>query len=218
MNKSDILKAAKWRSAIKQFDPDKKISDEDWQFLLGVARLSPSSFGLEPWNIIVLQNPELRRKIKPIAWGAANPDQLDTASHFVVFTSKDITPDSEYFAHIKRDIHHLPEENFQISQQFFKTFQASDFDLTDARQRQDWAAKQAYIAMANMMLAAAEIGIDSCPIEGFDQQGVNKILSDAGVLDLKTDRVAVMCAFGYRVAEPAYAKTRRPMDEIVKII
>jgi nitroreductase len=217
MNKLDILKAAKWRSAIKQFDPDKKISDENFEFLLEMARFSPSSFGLEQWNLIVVQSksPPLYDQLKlAVEWGAEL--QFDTASHFVIFTSRNVEPESDYFAHMKRDIQKLSEEDLRISIGYLEEFQNDLLDLTDTRKRHDWAGKQAYIAMANMMLAAAEIGIDSCPIEGFDMADVEKILNENNIIDLNVDRVAAMCAFGYRAGRPPHAKTRRPMDEIVR--
>jgi nitroreductase len=217
MNKSQILKSAIWRSAIKQFDPVKKISDADFDFLLEIARLSPSSYGFEPWNIVVLQNEKLRKAIRPQALGASK--QLDTASHFLIFTVKtDLTANSKYFEHILRDVRKMPAVARLATKTSFRPFARFLQDLTDDRKRHDWAAKQAYIAMANIMLAAAEIGIDSCPIEGFNLAKVEKILSQNNVVDLTTDRVAVMLALGYRAGEPKHPKTRRAMDEIVKYI
>jgi len=216
MNKDAILKAAAWRSAIRKFT-DQKISDDDWQFLLEIARLSPSSYGYEPWNILALQNKEIREAIKPYSWGACLPAQLDTASHFVIFTVKtDLKSDSKYFDHIITDI--MKDDNLDEWHQDFARFAEKDFDLTDDRKRHDWAAKQAYIAMANMMLAAALIGIDSCPIEGFNIQQVEKVLSAKEILDLSQDRLAVMAAFGYRDGEPDHAKVRCDLSEIVREI
>lgn len=214
MNRDSVLKAATWRSAIKKFDPDRKISDEDWQFLLEIARLAPSSYGFEPWNILVV-SPAMRRKLQPSLSGT-NVPRLD-ASHFVVLTVKnDLGSDSKYFRQIMKD-HGL---NLAVRTAFlanFKVFQNKMQDLTDWRKRHDWAGKQAYLAFGQMIFAAAEIGIDSCPIEGFDRAKAEKILSDNNALNLETDSVVLMAAFGYRAIEP-HPKTRRPLSEIVKNI
>jgi len=215
MNKSDILTAAKWRSAIKKFNEKRKINDDDWQFLLEIARFAPSSYGFEPWNILVVQNPEMRHRLKPAI--GTNAPRL-TASHLVIFTVKnDLGVDSKHFRHIMTDICHDNKIVQTAVLTSFKSFQNKQQDLTDDRKRHDWAAKQAYLALANMMLAAAEIGIDSCPIEGFDKAAAEKILSDAGVLDLKTDSLAIIATFGYRAAKP-HTKTRRNLDEIVRTV
>lgn len=105
--KQEILDAFQFRHATKEFDPDRKISDEDFQFILEAGRLSPSSVGLEPWKFIVVQNKELREKLRQVSWGAQG--QLPTASHFVLLlgrTAKEMRHDSGYVAdqlkHVKK--------------------------------------------------------------------------------------------------------------------
>ncbi|MFC7371961.1 NAD(P)H-dependent oxidoreductase [Fictibacillus iocasae] len=215
--KQEILDAFRFRSATKEFDPNKKISDEDFEFILETGRLSPSSFGFEPWRFVVIQNRELREQLKPVSWGAQG--QLPTASHFVVMLSRsaeDMIYSSDYIEHMKKDVHHMPPEAYEAISKFYKTFQESDFKLLeDERYMNDWAAKQVYIALGNMMTAAAQIGIDSCPIEGFDQEKVHDILEKAGVLEGGNFQVAVMAAFGYRIREPR-PKSRQEMKDVVK--
>jgi nitroreductase len=217
--KQEILEAFQFRHATKEFDPEKKISDDDFAFILETGRLSPSSFGFEPWRFVVIQDPELREQLKPVSWGAQK--QLPTASHFVVMlarTAEDMVYDSEYIEHIKRDVKNLPEEAYEAISGFYKTFLESDFKLLgNDRAMFDWAAKQVYIALGNMMTAAAQIGIDSCPIEGFDQEKVQAILEKEGVLEGGNFEVAVMVGFGYRVNEPR-PKVRQNMDDVVKWI
>ncbi|GKT35944.1 NAD(P)H-dependent oxidoreductase [Aduncisulcus paluster] len=100
---------------------------------------------------------------------------------------------------------------------FFKNFQEKDFDLTDDRKLIDWAGKQAYIPLANMMTSAAALEIDSCPIEGFDQAGINALLNKEGIFKSDEFTAAVMVAFGYRdESQRMSEKTRRPMDEVTK--
>lgn len=217
--KQEILKAYQFRHATKEFDPEKKISDEDFQFILETGRLSPSSFGFEPWRFVVIQDPQLREQLKPVSWGAQK--QLPTASHFVVMlarTADDMMYGSDYIEHIMKDVKKLPEEAYEAISGFYKTFIESDFKLLgNDRAMFDWAAKQVYIALGNMMTAAAQIGIDSCPIEGFDQEKVQGILNKEGVLDGGNFEVAVMVGFGYRVNEPR-PKVRQDMNEVVKWI
>lgn len=217
--KQEILNAFHFRHATKDFDPNKKISDEDMHFILETGRLSPSSFGFEPWRFVVVQNPELRQKIKQTAWGAYG--KLPDASHFVIIlarTKTDTQFNSSYLKDHFRNIAHMPEERLEKYLERIEEFQKVDFDLLEGdRPLFDWASKQTYIALANMMTSAAQIGIDSCPIEGFDMKKMNKLLSDEGLLENGHFAISVMVAFGYRVNEPN-PKTRRPYDDIIKWI
>jgi nitroreductase len=216
MNKTEILKAAKWGNAVKVFKP-KTIADEDLEFLLNVGRYSPSAFGLEPWNIIVLQNKKIRDLVAEVSSGAQR--QLKSASHFIIFTvKKDLTPDSDYFKHINCDIKNMSPKAYELFVKNFSAFAQQKIQLDSNRAAKDWAAKQAYIALGSMMLAAAEIGIDSCPIEGFIPEKVDEILHEQGVLNKNLDTTAVMLALGYRDNSLSYSKSRRDLNEIVKII
>ncbi|MDC7235076.1 MAG: NAD(P)H-dependent oxidoreductase [Spirochaetales bacterium] len=215
--KEEILKAYKFRRAIKEFEPDKKISDDDFNFILETTRLSPSSFGWEPWKFVVIQNKDLRKKLMEPSWGAQR--QLPSASHFVVILARkavDMTPGSEYLSYISDEIDGLPEEMKLEKEKFFGNFQQNEFDLTDERKIFDWSSRQVYLPFANMMTAAAQIGIDSCPIEGFDKEKVEEILSAEGVLDKEHLGVAAMAAFGYRKADSPFPGTRQPMEKIVE--
>lgn len=213
---TSIIDAAIWRSAIKVFDKERIISNDDFNSLLEVARFSPSSLGLEPWSIVVLQNEALRKAIRPYASGAQR--QLDSASHFVIFTiKKDLEAESEHFKHINLNVKKMDETAYLNFVSIIKAFQQKKQDLTDHRKRMDWAGKQAYIALGNMMLAAALIGIDSCPIEGFVPNDVETVLEKEGVIDTKIEHITVMVAFGYRSSDSIPPKTRRSLDEIVRV-
>lgn len=215
--RQEILDAFQFRHATKEFDPNKKISEEDFQFILETGRLSPSSFGLEPWKFVVIQNHELRKKIKDASWGAAG--KLPEASHYIAIlarTEKDMRFDSDYIENHLRNVKKAPEEIVERMVSTIKNFQESEFDLlNNDRAMFDWSCRQAYIALANMMTAAAQIGIDSCPIEGFDMQTMDKIFAEEALLEDGRLRLAVMCAFGYRANEPR-PKTRKAMKEIVE--
>ncbi|MBP3952211.1 NAD(P)H-dependent oxidoreductase [Bacillus suaedae] len=217
--KQRILEAFQFRHATKEFDPSKKISDDDFEFILETARLSPSSIGIEPWQFVVVQNKELREKLKDVTWGAQK--QLPTASHFVILlarTIKDVKYDSDYIANHIREIKKYPEEIAEKIPGIYKNFQESDLHLLESeRAIFDWSSKQTYIALANMMTAAAQIGIDSCPVEGFDMDAVHQILAEEELLEDGHLDISVMVAFGYRAKEPR-PKTRKPKEQLVKWI
>ena len=212
-----ILDAFNFRHACKSFDASRKISDEDFDFILEAGRLSPSSFGFEPWKFLVIQNPELREKIKTVSWGAQG--QLPTASHFVIILARkenSMHYESEYILDHMRHVKQLPEDVVDMISEFYRDFQNSDFRLTESpRAMFDWACKQTYIALGNMMSVAAQIGIDSCPIEGFDREKLEPLMAQEGLLDSREFGVSVMVAFGYRENEP-YPKTRHGQEAVVE--
>ena len=215
----ELLAAYQFRHACKEFNPDKKISETDFHAILETGRLSPSSLGLEPWKFLVIQNMALREKIRKHSWGAQG--QLPTASHYVAILTRlapDLQPTSDYIQQkIMRETQHLPEDAIALRTARIASFAKDDADLVTDRTLEDWASKQSYIAMGNMMTAAALLGIDSCPIEGFNQPKVNDILNEAGLLE---DRFHLFCmvAFGYRKADPARPKTRRKAEEVIQWI
>lgn len=215
--KEHILAAYQYRHATKVFDSSKKISAEDFSFILETGRLSPSSFGFEPWKFVVLQNPEIREKLLPHAWGAQK--QLPTASHFVLILARqprDMAADSGYIRGMMQEVQNLPPEIAEGKLKFYDAFLKSDFSLAgNERVMFEWAARQTYLALGNMMTAAALIGIDSCPIEGFDKAKTEQILAAEGIMDPEHFGLACMVAFGYRTGEPR-PKTRRTADQVVE--
>ncbi|KAB8128295.1 NAD(P)H-dependent oxidoreductase [Gracilibacillus oryzae] len=216
--KSEIVEAFHFRHATKKFDPNQKISTNDFRFILEAGYLSPSSFGIEPWRFLIVQNETLRRKIKDISWGAKG--KIMDASHFVIYlsrTQKDLKYDADYLKDHFLTIHEYPGDRVEGLLSMIENFQKSDFELTDERRISDWASKQTYIALANTMTAAAQIGIDSCPIEGFSIREMNEFLREEGLLEDDSFSISVMAAFGYREAEPA-AKKRRPLHDVIKWI
>lgn len=216
--KKQVLEAYEFRHACKIFDADKKISEEDFAFVLETAHLSPSSFGFEPWSFVVLQDKRIRELLVPSAWGATN--QLPTASHFVILLAKksaDMKHGSDYVRYMMKEIQKLPDDVAAEKNEKYKNFQINDFEIADERAMLDWAGKQCYIALGNMMSAAAMIGIDSCPIEGFHRKQLEKVLQDEGILDTEKYSVAVMAGFGYRIKQPR-KKTRRERSEVIRTV
>lgn len=218
MNKNDILNAYQSRHACKEFDANNKISADDWSFLLDTIRLSPSSFGLQPYEVLVIENQDVLNELRPYVWGGQK--QLPTASKTVLFvTKRDVTVDDEYFSHIVRDIQDTPSELLAMRKDLVNNHQLQQIKIgEDIRYLDDWAAKQAYIALGNVMTAAAMIGIDSCPIEGFVRDEVEKVLHKNNIIDFSKYQLAVFCCFGYRLTDHARAKTRKPLTELVRNI
>jgi len=216
ISQKDILDAFQYRHACKEFDSEKKLTKEDISFILQTAHLSPSSFGMEPWHFVVVQDEKLRELLKPVAWGA--PLKLDTASHFILGLSMKkpmLNWNSEHVMGMMKDVKQLPEEALKIYSGFYKQFHESDFNLDTDKKVFDWASKQTYIALANMMTSAAMVGIDSCPIEGFHEEKVEKVLKESFDIDTDQYGLSYMVAFGYRKSDPARPKTRRPISEVI---
>lgn len=219
MKKKDILEAYRWRQATKVFDADKKVKEEDFEFILETGRLSPSSFGFEPWQFVVVRREDLLQKIKDHAWGAQG--QALTAIHFVLIlarTPKAMRYDADYIRHIVTEVQGRTKEEYDQRIKRVHDFQENDYRLLDnERVFQEWVKRQTYIPLGNMMTAAAQIGVDSCPIEGFNQEEMDELLISEGVMERGEWSLSVMVAFGYRAKDFA-PKTRRDFNEVVKYI
>lgn len=217
LDKQAVLDAYQFRHACKAYDPARKISDDDFRFILETGRLSPSSFGLEPWRFVVVQEPQTRALIRDMAWGAR--EKVMECSHFVVILARQpamLSPDGDYLPRFMREVQHLPEEAVQMRLRFFRNFSEKDFELAGhPRAFYDWACKQTYIALGNMLTAAAMIGVDSTAIEGFPLEAMNSALAARGLYDPAQFKLSVMAAFGYRLNAPQ-PKTRQRLQDVVQ--
>ena len=150
------------------------------------ARLSPSSMGLEPWKFLLINNEKIKARLKPVAWGAQA--SLAGASHFVIILARkplDLTYNSAYVEYIMNDIQHFEEPLRGERKNKLKDFQENDLKIAaDDHLFFDWSVRQTYISLANMLTAAAMLGVDSTPMEGFNYAAVEKILEEENVLDL----------------------------------
>lgn len=207
ISKDDILKAFYERHACKLFDENKKIPQEDFEFLLEIGRLSPSSFGMEHWKFLVITSKDLKEKLRPVCW---NQVQITSCSHLVVYLAKkSFLKNPDYYRPMyerKADIWPDPdmrEKAIKRYENFVNKF--------DDKELACWSMKQCYIAAANMMSVAAMIGIDSCPIEGFEKDKVEEILQ----INTKDYEVAMLVTFGYRVNPPS-KKYRLPLKDLVE--
>lgn len=216
----ELLKGYHFRFACKEFDGTRHIPESLFEIILEAGRLSPSSFGLEPWKFLVVQNPQLRKKIKDISWGAQS--KLPEASHFMIFltrTEKDLSGFSTYIRkEIMENTQHLDKDFADERARRIDSYLKDDLEATTPRALRDWAARQVYIPIANMMTTAALFGIDSCPIEGFSQKGINELLEEYDLLENGRFSTTCMVAFGYRKTEPTRLKTRRPASKVIQWI
>lgn len=213
MNRNEVIDVLNFRHACKEFDTDKKISDNDFEVILEGGRLSPSSLSVEPWNFLVIENQELKNELGAVCWGGKT--QMPTCSHLVVVLSraaKELRYDSNYINHLLRDVKKLPEDHAAKFKGMMKSLEEARFK--DDKDIESYSEKQVYIAAGNMMTAAAMLGIDSCAIGGIDSNAVEKMLIDRGVLDTEKFNISLCIAFGYRAHEPG-EKRRQEMNEIV---
>lgn len=213
LTRQQALDIFRRRVSTRYYDPARKISAEDFAAILDFGRLSPSSIGSEPWKFLVIQNQGLREKIKPVAWGMQS--SITEASHLVILLAKKHARyDSPFFSELMDRRGFTPEQRAAALERY-RSFQIHDIAIADdERALFDWASKQSYIALANMLTGAAMLGIDSCAVEGMDYAAVEHILAQAGLLDPTEYGVSVAATFGYR-ARDIQPKPRRDAAETV---
>jgi len=207
--RDDFMKAVDFRHACKVFDESKKISDEDMKYILEAGRKSPSSFGMEPWKFLVITDEELKAKLRPACW---NQVQITSCSHLVVILAgiESVKVES---GEVRRKFQRreMPQEMLDMYMGLYadhlKETLSSDENIYA------WTSKQTYIAAANMMSAAAFIGIDSCPIEGYTKKDVEDILG----LDTSKYQLSLVLPFGYRINEQS-SQLRAAFEDVVEFI
>ena len=205
---SNFLENQNWRYATKKFDASKKISNQDLDFLKEAIRLSASSFGLQLFKVIVVENPEIRTKLKAASWGQS---QIVDASHLIVFANQTKVTDADVDSYLQNicETRNLPAEAMTGYGDFMKGSLAQMNDEV----KQIWTAKQTYLALGNLLNAAAELKIDTTPMEGFVPAQYNEILG----LDKLNLNAAVVAAVGYRHEEDAtqhYKKVRKSNENL----
>ena len=200
-----FMEAMRQRHACKRFDPAKKISEKELETILEIGRLSPSSFGMEPWRFLVIRDQGLKESLRPLCW---NQPQITECSDLVVIKTlvAPLAPGSEYPRKMLSR-RALPEEKIRA---YFKKYDEFSTEKLAGEGLACWGAKQCYIAAGNMMTGAMAMGIDSCAIEGFEKVKVEALLD----MDVAEESLALIIAFGYRLKEPPQ-KVRLPLDEIV---
>jgi len=205
----DFLEIMNFRHACKLFDSNKKISNRDIKEILEAGRLSPSSFGMEGWKFLVITNQELKDKIQPLCW---NQKQIGTCSHLIVMlTAIDSLKPSSGIPQKRLARKGIDEEMLKAYIEKYSNFLGDK--LNSDRELYHWGSKQVYIAMTSMMLASASLGIDSCPIEGFEKEPIEELLG----IDTDKFQLSVILPLGYRV-NPQPKRIRLDFDEVVEFI
>ncbi len=205
-----LLQQLNWRYATKKFDPAKKISPADWAVIEKALVLTPSSYGLQPWKFMVVTDPALKAKLRPASW---NQSQVEDCSHLVVFTAKqDITE-----ADVDRFVARIAEVRGVAIESLagYKGYMVGDL-VKGPRHAviQEWAARQTYIAMGNLLTSAALLGVDACPFEGIEPAKYDEILGLEG-----TGYTTISaCPLGYRAADDKYAATPKVRFEAKDVV
>jgi nitroreductase len=208
-----LLAQLNWRYATKQFDPARKISPEDWAVLENALILSPSSYGLQPWKFIVITDQRTREKLFPATWSQR---QILDCSHYVVFAVNTTMTEEHIDRHLSRTVE-IRGGTVEELKRYREVIVADVVTGERGATAQEWAARQVYIALGTFMTGAALMGIDTCPMEGFQPEEYDKIL------DLTGKRLAsiVCCAAGYRAAGDKHAnqkKVRFPREQVIHIV
>ena len=208
-----LLDALQWRYATKVFDSTRKIPADVWAALKKTLVLTPTSFGLQPYRFLVVQDPAVRTELLPHSWGQK---QVVDCSHYVVFTSR--TEMNE--ADVDKLIHRIAEVRGMpaVALESYRQMMLGDIvHGPRGKTAHEWATRQAYIALGNLMTAAAVLGVDACPMEGFVPAEYDKILKLHG-----TGYAAVVaCALGYRATADKYAglaKVRYTETDLVRVV
>jgi len=208
-----LTAAQEWRYATKVFDPARQIPAATIAALEAALVLSPSSFGLQPYQFLIITDSAVREKLLPFTWGQK---QVTESSHYVVFTARTQLSDEHIDAFIQRigDVRGIAPESL-------KGYRDMMHGNLIAGPRSnvipEWATRQAYIALGNLMTSAALLGVDACPIEGFEPEKYDEVLK----LNGSGYGACVCCALGYRAAGDKHAtlpKVRFPADELVRRI
>jgi len=196
-----LIQNLNWRYATKKFDPARKIPEATWRTLEQAMILSPSSFGLQLWKFVVVQNADLRTKLREAAW---NQPQVADASHLVVFCRKTnpTVADVDHLINSIAQTRGVPRaalDGYHGMMAGYLTKPAPGFDASV------WTSRQVYIALGFFLSAAAQLGVDACPMEGFDPTAFDKILDLTGSGFAST----VIAAAGYRAADDEYATAKK---------
>lgn len=207
-----LIESLNWRYATKQFDLSKKVSQTNLEQLKESIRLSASSYGLQLYKVLIIENEAIKRQLKP---ASHDQGQITDASHLFVFCNYANTNDSHIDEHLqlKANTQGLKIEDLQGYGNLIKRKLSNKSN----EEKKDWTAKQTYIALANLLIAASELKIDTCPIEGFEVEKYNKILG----LNNKGLNASVLVAVGYRSTKDHTqfaAKVRKSKEILFEVI
>lgn len=210
MDSSLLLQTLQWRYAAKQFDSTRQIEPSLLQTLQESMVLTPSSYGLQPWKFLFIQDPQIRQKLVPHCYGQA---QIADCSCLVVLCARNAVTDKDIQAHLDQVAQTSQIERSSLAS-FEELLQKNLRDGLSAEQQQQWAKDQVYIALGQLLLSAALLKIDTCPMEGFLPAKVDQTLE----LENSGYHSVLLCPLGYRNAEDPQAKrpkVRFPSTQII---
>ena len=208
----ELINSLNWRYATKKFNPAKKINAEDLALIKEAIRLSASSYGLQLYKVLVIEDPEIREQLKPASWGQS---QITDASHLFVFCNYAQVSDQHIddYLDLKAETQGLDREGLK---DYGNMMKGSMTGLSDAQKAQ-WTAKQTYIALGNLLAVCSLMRIDACPMEGFEPAKYNEILG----LTEKGLNASVIATVGYRSEEDQtqfLKKVRKPEDSLFETL
>lgn len=201
-----------WRYATKKFDASKKIANQDLETLKEAIQLSTSSYGLQPYKVFIIENQEIREQLKPFSW---NQTQITDASHLFVFANIVDVQNEDIDNYVENVI---KTRNLKIEEvKGYCDFMKSKIVNLPIEIKSNWTSKQTYLALGNLLNAAAELKIDVTPMEGFESEKYNEILG----LDKLGLNASLVATIGYRHEEDVtqhYPKVRKPIGELFETI
>jgi nitroreductase len=207
-----ILKAMRNRYATKKFNAEKNISEEDLETIFEAINLSPTSYGLQLFKVFHVKDEATRKALQPTAW---NQSQITDASDLLVFAARTTFDESDVdsYMDLMAEVRSIDPEKIKGYGDFMKTKLAEKGE----KGFQEWTSRQPYIALGNAMTIAASLGIDSCPMEGFEPEKTAKVLNMEG----SGFAPVVLLALGYRSQEDATqhaAKVRKPLEKLIETV
>jgi nitroreductase len=211
LSPGELLQRLNWRYATKRFDPQRKLTPEVWSALEQALVLAPSSFGLQPWKFVVVETPAVRQQLRAASW---NQSQVTDASHYVVVAGLRTTTvaDVDRYLQHQAQVRGQSLESLAGYRQVLVGFLQQGWAAADLGA---WNARQGYIALGQLMTAAAMLGVDTCPMEGIDMAAYDRLLG----LDGSRYTTLCACAVGHRAADDKYAsaiKVRFPREQVVE--
>lgn len=205
-----VSESLNWRYATKKFDEAKKISSDQLNSIIEAVRMAPTSYGLQPFRLVVVEDKNVREQLKEVSWGQS---QITDSSHLLVFAVLKKIGEVEVNNYINLI---AKERNVPlVDLDGFKQMILNSANSLDDQQRMEWAKRQAYIGLGAGILSASEMGVDSCPMEGFVPAEYDRILG----LEEKNLTATVLLALGFRREDDEYSrlkKVRLPISEFVK--
>ena len=192
----NLITALRWRYAVKKFDPTRIISDTVWNTLEEALILTPSSYGLQPWKFVVVDDLETRFRLRAASYGQP---QITDAARLVVLAARKSFPASEVERHVGRvaEVRGITPASLGGYRKMMMGLLARSESARD-----DWAARQVYIALGNLLTSAASLGVDACPMEGIESAEYDRILG----LGDRDYTALVAVPLGYRSPEDANAR------------